>query len=152
MPRIERHANVVWEGNLARGTGRISAGTGAFTDLDYSLAVRIGKGTEGKTSPEELLAAAHAGCFATSLAGELTRVGAPPERLDITSNVVMDEVEGQGHVIVESQLRVRARATGIDEDTFGRVVREADEGCSFSKLIKASARVSMDARLEVADG
>ena len=152
MPRIERHANVIWEGNLARGTGRITAGTGAFTDLDYSLAVRVGKGTEGKTSPEELLAAAHAGCFSTSLAGGLTRAGAPPERLDVTSNVVMDAVEGKGHVIVESQLRVRARVAGIDEDTFRRVVGEADEGCPFSRLIKASANVSIDAQLEVADG
>ena len=149
MPRIERHANVVWEGNLARGTGRISAGTGAFADLDYSLAVRVGKGTERKTSPEELLAAAHAGCYATSLAGELTQAGAPPGRLDITSNVVMDEVEGHGHVIVESQLRVRAHVAGIDQDAFRRVVAEADEGCPFSKLIKASAKVSIDAELEV---
>jgi osmotically inducible protein OsmC len=148
LPRIERHANVVWEGNLARGTGRISAGTGAFEGLDYSIAVRIGKGTEGKTSPEELLAAAHAGCYATSLAGELTQAGSPPEQLDITSNVVMDEVEGQGHVIVESQLRVRARVADIDEEAFRRVVAEADEGCSFSKLIKASAKVSIDAELE----
>jgi osmotically inducible protein OsmC len=152
VPRIERHANVVWEGNLARGTGRISAGTGAFTDLDYSLAIRVGKGTEGKTSPEELLAAAHAGCFSTSLAGELTQAGSPPERLDVTSNVVMDEVEGKGHVIVESQLRVRARVAGIEEDTFMRVVGEADEGCPFSRLIKASAKVSIDAQLEVANG
>ncbi len=152
MPRTERHANVVWEGHLARGTGRITAGTGAFTDLDYSLAVRVGKGTEGKTSPEELLAAAHAGCFSTSLAGELTHAGTPPERLDVTSNVVMDEVEGKGHVIVESQLRVRARVAGIDEDTFRRVVGEADEECPFSRLIRASANVSIDAQLEVADG
>ena len=108
----------------------------------------IGKGTEGKTSPEELLAAAHAGCFATSLAGELTQAGSPPEQLDITSNVVMDEVEGEGHVIVESQLRVRARVAGIDEEAFRRVVAEADAGCSFSKLIKASAKVSIDAELE----
>jgi lipoyl-dependent peroxiredoxin len=78
MPRIERHANVFWEGNLARGSGTISAGTGAFEALPYSNAVRIGQGNEGKTSPEELLAAAHAGCFATSLAGELTRAGSPP--------------------------------------------------------------------------
>ena len=96
-----------------------------------------------------MLAAAHAGCYATSLAGELTRAGAPPERLDITSNVVMDEVEGQGHLIVESQLRVRARVAGIDQDAFRLAVAEADEGCSFSKLIKASAKVSIDAELEV---
>jgi lipoyl-dependent peroxiredoxin len=148
VPRIERHAHVVWEGNLARGSGRISAGTGAFAGLEYSNAVRIGKGTEGKTSPEELLAAAHAGCFATSLAGELTRAGSPPERLDVTSNVVMNEVEAKGHVIVESQLRVRASVPGIEESAFRRVVEEADVGCPFSMLIKASAKVSIDAELE----
>jgi lipoyl-dependent peroxiredoxin len=149
MPRIERHANVVWEGNLARGTGLISAGTGAFTDLEYSNAVRIGRGDEGKTSPEELLAAAHAGCLATSVAGELSRAGTPPERLDVHANVVMNEVEGKGHLIVESQVRVRARVPGIDETAFRRVVEEADSGCPFSALIKASAKVSVDAELEV---
>ena len=148
MPRIERHANVVWEGNLARGSGLISAGTGAFVQLEYSNAVRIGKGNEGKTSPEELLAAAHAGCLATSVAGELTRAGAPPERIDVTANIVMDEVEGKGHQIVESQVRVRVRVPGIEEDAFRRVVKEADEGCPFSNLIKASAKVSIDAELE----
>ncbi|MFL6014028.1 MAG: osmotically inducible protein OsmC, partial [Gaiellaceae bacterium] len=63
-------------------------------------------------------------------------------------NVVMDEVEGQGHVIVESQLRVRARVAGVDADAFRRIVAQADGGCSFSKLIKASAKVSIDAELE----
>ena len=87
-----------------------------------------------------------------SLAGELTQAGSPAEQLDITSNVVMDEVEGEGHVIVESQLRVRARVTGIDEESFRRVAAEADASCPFSKLIKASAKVSIDAQLEVADG
>jgi osmotically inducible protein OsmC len=149
MPRIERHANVVWEGSLARGRGLITAGTGAFANLEYSNAVRIGKGDEGKTSPEELLAAAHAGCFATSVAGELSRAGTPPERLDVNANVVMNEVEGRGHLIVESQVRVRARVPGIDEDAFRRIVEEADSGCPFSTLIKASAKVSIDAELEV---
>jgi osmotically inducible protein OsmC len=149
LPRIERHANVVWQGNLARGSGLISAGTGAFQQLEYSNAVRIGKGNEGKTSPEELLAAAHAGCLATSVAGELTRAGAPPERIDVTANIVMDEVEGKGHQIVESRVRVRARAPGIEEDAFRSVVEEADLGCPFSALIKASAKVSIDAELEV---
>jgi osmotically inducible protein OsmC len=148
VPRIERNANVVWEGNLARGSGRISGGTGAFENLEYSNAVRIGKGDEGKTSPEELLAAAHAGCFATSLAGELTRAGSPPERLNVTVNVVMDEVPEKGHLIVESQLRARARVDGIDEENFRRVIEEADAGCPFSVLIKASAKVSIDAEME----
>jgi len=148
VPRIERNANVVWEGNLARGSGRISGGTGAFENLEYSNAVRIGKGDEGKTSPEELLAAAHAGCFATSLAGELTRAGSPPERLNVPVNIVMDEVPEKGHLIVESQLRARARVDGIDEESFRRVVEEADAGCPFSVLIKASAKVSIDAEME----
>jgi len=148
MPRIERHANVVWQGNLARGSGTISAGTGAFEQLEYSNPVRIGKGDEGKTSPEELLAAAHAGCLATSVAGELTRAGWPPERLDVRANIVMDEVEGKGHLIVESQVRVRARVPGIDQGAFPGIVEEADAGCPFSALIRASARVSIDAELE----
>jgi lipoyl-dependent peroxiredoxin len=144
MPRIERHADVVWDGSNARGNGTITAGTHAFAELPYSLAVRIGKGTEGKTSPEELLAAAHAGCFAMSLAGELRE--ADPH-LEVRANVVMDEVEGKGHLIVESQLHVRARAA-VDEETFRTAVAAADEGCPFSQLIKASARVTIDAELE----
>jgi lipoyl-dependent peroxiredoxin len=144
MPRIERHADVVWDGSNARGSGSITAGTGAFAELPYSLAVRIGKGAEGKTSPEELLAAAHAGCFAMSLAGELRE--ADPH-LQVRANVVMDEVEGKGHVIVESQVHVRARAT-VDEETFRAAVAAADEGCPFSQLLKASARVTIDAELE----
>src|SRR3954469_13832794 len=124
MPRIERNANVVWEGSLARASGSISGGTGPLKALGYSNAVRIGKGNEGKTSPEELLAAAHAACFATSLAGELTRAGSPPERLNVTADIVMDEVQGQGHLIVESRLHARARVDGIDEEGFGRVVEE----------------------------
>ena len=148
MPRIERTADVVWEGNVARGTGRITARTGAFEALPYSLPTRIGQ-AEGKTSPEELLAAAHAGCFATSLAGELTRAGTPPERLDITANIVMDEVEGKGHLIVESQVGIRARVPDIDRSAFRRIVEDADAGCPFSTLIKAGAKVSIDAQLEV---
>ena len=148
MPRIERHADVYWDGTNTRGRGRIDAGTGAFTNLEYSNAVRIGKGDEGKTSPEELLAAAHAGCFATSVAGELSRAGTPPERLDVHANVVMNEVESKGHLIVESQVRVRARVPGIEVSAFRRVVEEADTGCPFSALIRASAKVSIDAELE----
>ena len=109
MPRIERTAEIVWEGNLARGTGSISAGSGAFTAQPFSNASRIGQ-PEGKTSPEELLAAAHGGCFTTSLAGELTSLGHPPERSRSTCRIVMDEVEGQGHQIVGSLVTVVAPA------------------------------------------
>jgi osmotically inducible protein OsmC len=147
VPRIRRSADVVWEGNLARGTGSISAGTGAFTGLAYSLPARVEAPGE-KTSPEELLAAAHAGCFGMSLAGELTAAGSPPERLDVSCTITMDEVEGKGHVVVDSTIEARARVPGADADRLRRAVEAADEGCSFSKLIRASASVSVHARLE----
>jgi len=146
MPRIRRSADVVWEGNLARGNGRISAETGAFADLPYSSAVRIGPPAD-KTSPEELLAAAHAGCFAMSLAGELSKASAPPERLEVTCTVTMDEVEGKGHLIVDSTIEATARVS-LDPDSFRRAVEAADAGCTFSTLIRASASVSINARLE----
>ena len=136
MPRIERVAEVVWEGNLARGGGSIAAGTsGAFDALPYTLASRIAQ-PEGKTSPEELLAAAHGACFTMSLAGELTGIGHPPERLETTCRIVMDEVEGQGHQIVGSQLTVRVRVPDVDDATLATTVERADEECPFSALLK----------------
>jgi osmotically inducible protein OsmC len=100
MPRIERTAEIKWEGNLARGSGSIhAASSGAFGPLPYTLASRIGS-PEGKTSPEELLAAAHGGCFASSLAGELTMLGVPPQWLEVSCTIVMDEVKENGHQIV----------------------------------------------------
>jgi len=148
MPRIVREADVVWEGNVARGAGRISAATSrAFVDLGFSLPSRVGAAA-GKTSPEELLAAAHGGCFAMSLASELTSAGTPPERLIVRCTITMDEVEGRGHQIVHSAIEARAVAPGADREGLAQAVVEADEGCPFSALIRASAEVSVDARLE----
>ena len=115
MPRIERSADVSWEGNVARGEGLITGETGAFAELPFSLATRIAK-TAGKTSPEELLAAAHGGCLTMSLATELTEAGTPPTRLDVTCTIVMDEVEGQGHQIVGSNITVSAAVDGASDD------------------------------------
>src|SRR5262245_55014687 len=118
MPRIVREAAVTWDGNLVRGAGSLTAATsGAFTGLPYSLATRVGK-AEGSTSPEELLAAAHGGCFTMSLAGELTGAGTPPGRLDVRCTITMDEVEGGGHRIVHSALDVSAHVPGIDTGSF----------------------------------
>jgi osmotically inducible protein OsmC len=148
VPRIERTADVRWEGNLARGAGLISAGSSeAFTELAYTSASRIGQ-PEGKTSPEELLAAAHGGCFTMSLAGELTAIGHPPESIEVTCRIVMDEVPGQGHQIVGSELTAAVTAPGVDEAAFAAVVQVADEGCPFSALLKRSgATVDISAAL-----
>ena len=143
MPRIVRDADVAWEGNLARGHGALTAATsGAFIGLSYSLPTRIGD-PEGKTSPEELLAAAHGGCFTMSLAGELTGAGAPPGRLDVHCRITMDEVEGRGHLVVHSALDVRAKVPGVDEEALARAVEAAHEGCSFSSLLR-DAGVGID--------
>ena len=147
MPRIERTAAIVWEGNVARGRGAISAGSGAFSGLPYSLAARIGQ-PEGKTSPEELLAAAHGGCITMSLASELATAGTPAGRLEVTCRIVMDEVEGQGHQIVGSQVELVADAEGLDDAGLQSAAAKADEGCPFSALLRrAGAEVHVTARL-----
>ena len=146
MPRVVRQAQVEWEGSLSRGTGPATAtSTGTF-ELPIDLPSRIAD-KPGKTSPEELLAAAHAGCYSTSLAGEIARAGGTCERLDVTCTVTLDEVEGKGHLIVSSELDVRARAAGLDEAGLEQAARKADEGCTFSALIRASASVTVRAEL-----
>jgi len=129
MPRIERSAHVVWEGNIARGSGSISGDSGAFSSLAYSNATRIGA-PQGKTSPEELLAAAHGGCLTMSIAAELSQAGTPPSRLEVTCRVVMDEVEGRGHQIVASYVTIGGDAVPDD------ILERADAGCPFSTLLK----------------
>jgi lipoyl-dependent peroxiredoxin len=147
MPRIERRAEIVWEGNLARGAGSISAASGAFTGLPYTEPSRIGD-PEGKTSPEELLAAAHGGCISMSIAGELARARTPPGRLEVSCLIVMDEVEGQGHQIVGSQVEAVVTADGLDDEGLQAALVKADEGCPFSALLKrAGAEVRVTARL-----
>jgi osmotically inducible protein OsmC len=147
VPRIQRGANVTWDGNLARGSGSIAAATGAFDDLPFSLASRVEQ-PAGKTSPEELLAAAHAACYAMSLAGELTIAGSAPQHLDVTATVTLDEVEGSSHRIVASDVVARARVPGIDETALQEVAKTASRGCPFSALVEASGRVTVKATLE----
>jgi osmotically inducible protein OsmC len=147
MPRIVREAEIDWEGTTARGSGVVKAvSTGSF-ELPSTIASRVDI-VEGKTSPEELLAAAHATCFVTSLGSELARLGAPPERMYVRCTITMDEVEGSGHRIVASHIAARAVAPEADEATFTAAAQAADEGCPFSALIRASATVSVEATLE----
>jgi lipoyl-dependent peroxiredoxin len=147
VPRIVREAALSWSGNVARGSGTITAASsGSFEALPYTLASRVGP-PEGKTSPEELLAAAHGACFTMSLATELATAGTPPERLDVRCVVTMDEVEGKGHQIVHSQIDARGTVPGVDEAGFAQAAEAADAGCPFSALIRASATVGVSATL-----
>ena len=144
MPRTERMASIVWEGNVARGGGVITAGSGAFEGLPYTLATRIGN-PEGKTSPEELLAAAHGGCLTMSLATELTQSGTPPGRIESRCLIVMDEVPDEGHQIVASHVTLHAAIDGADPDALAAALERADAGCPFSCLLrKAGVEVTIE--------
>jgi osmotically inducible protein OsmC len=143
MPRIERSAKVEWEGSVSRGAGTISGDTGAFTGLPYTLASRLGD-PDGKTSPEELLAAATAGCFTTSLGSELARDKTPPTRMEIHCLIVMDEVPDQGHQIVGADITVHAEVKGTSDEALAAAIERADEGCPFSSLLRrAGATVTV---------
>jgi osmotically inducible protein OsmC len=135
----------VWKGNVARGGGEISAD--AFGPLGFSLASRIDR-ADGETSPEELLAAAHAGCYAMSLAGELAGAGRRNATVEVSATVTLDEVEGGSHRIVASTLHARARVQDMEGAELERIAHTADEGCPFSALIKASGTVTVTAELE----
>jgi lipoyl-dependent peroxiredoxin len=150
VPRIVREAEIDWEGTTARGSGVVrAASTGSF-ELSATIASRI-EVIEGKTSPEELLAAAHATCFVTSLGSELARLGAPPERMHVRCTITMDEVEGAGHRIVSSDIAARAIVPGADDATLAAAADAADAGCPFSALIRATATVTVEAVLEGGD-
>jgi osmotically inducible protein OsmC len=147
MPRIVREADVRWEGTVSRGQGIVKAASSSAFELPITIASRVGD-PEGKTSPEELLAAAHASCFVTSLGSELHRVGAPAERVDVHCTITMDEVDGKGHLIVHSELAAHVVAPGADEALLAEAAQAADEGCPLTALIRASATVTYEATLE----
>jgi len=147
MPRIVREADITWEGTLSRGAGVVSAASSGAFDLPVTIASRVGEDPEGKTSPEELLAAAHATCWVTSLAGELAKAGTPPEHLEVRCTITMDEVEGKGHQIVLSELEATGVVPAADEASFAGAVAAADAGCSFSALLRAGAQVRASGRL-----
>jgi osmotically inducible protein OsmC len=147
VPRIVREAEIAWEGTTARGSGVVTAGSSGAFALPTTIASRVAD-PEGKTSPEELLAAAHASCYVTSLGSELARMGTPPERMHVHCRVTMDEVEGMGHRIVSSAITARGAVPGADAATFAQAAEAADAGCPFSALIRASATVTIHAELE----
>jgi osmotically inducible protein OsmC len=143
VPRIERSVKVEWEGSVSRGAGTITGDTGAFSGLPFSLPSRIGD-PEGKTSPEELLAAATAGCFTMSLGSELARDKTPPAHLEVHCVIVMDEVPDEGHQIVGADLTVHADAEGVSDEALEAAIERAEAGCPFTTLLKkAGATVTV---------
>ena len=142
-----RRAETTWSGPLATGTGTVSAASsGTFADLPVSWAART-ESPDGKTSPEELLAGAHAACFAMAFAGALGRAGTPPEQLDVSADVTFDKVEA-GWRVVSSALTVRARVPGISEADFQAMAAATRDACPISVALAGNVALSVAATLE----
>jgi osmotically inducible protein OsmC len=142
-----RRAEATWKGDLATGKGVVSGkSSGTFSGLEVSWARRSEADANGVTSPEELLAAAHASCFAMALSAGLARGGTPPEELQVSSEVTFDKV-GDGFKVVSSALEVRGRVPGIDAAAFQTAAEGAKDGCPISGALKGNVELSVKASL-----
>ena len=141
-----RQARAVWNGDLATGSGEVSAVTsGKFSALPVSWGART-EAPQGKTSPEELLAAAHASCFSMALSAGLAKGGTPPKRLEVTSKITFDKV-GADWTVVSSELEVRGDVPGIDQAAFSKAAEGAKDGCPISRALKNNVKLSVKATL-----
>jgi osmotically inducible protein OsmC len=141
----ERRAQTTWEGDLASGSGTFIVGSGSIGPQEVSWRARTEE-PGGNTSPEELLAAAHASCFSMALSGSLARAGTPPRRLETEAVVTFDKLNG-GWGVTKSALRVRGDVPGADEDAFRRAADDAKENCPISQALKGNVELSVDASL-----
>jgi lipoyl-dependent peroxiredoxin len=139
----KRQASARWDGSLTDGNGTMRMATGAF-EGPYSFQSRFQEG-DG-TNPEELIAAAHAGCFSMALSGELGRAGNEPESVETDATVHLEEVEG-GFAITRIELSTRARVPGISDDEFQEIANAAKQGCPVSQALAGVDSIELDARL-----
>jgi len=141
-----RHASVVWTGSLVEGSGMITyVSSGAIARLPISWASRT-SAHEGRTSPEELLAAAHASCFSMALSSRLAKNGTPATSLEVRADVTFDQGAG-GWKVAASKLTVRGDVPGIDVATFERLAVDAKDNCPISQALKGNVELSVEASL-----
>jgi osmotically inducible protein OsmC len=141
---IERNAHATWEGDRG-GSGQFDTGSGAISGQEVTYASRF-EDSGGKTSPEELIAAAHATCFSMALAGGLAKDGHPPTRLETDGLVTLDQVDGAFR-ITSVKLSVRGEVDGLDEDAFRAAAETAKEGCPVSNALADSIEITLEATL-----
>jgi lipoyl-dependent peroxiredoxin len=140
---MKRKASAVWKGGLKDGAGTISTGSGVLSDTQYSFSTRFEEGTG--TNPEELIAAAHAGCFSMALSGQLGNAGVTAENISTSATVTLEKTDA-GFTVTKVHLDVTARIPGGDQQVFETAANNAKAGCPISRLLKAE--ITMDARLE----
>jgi len=142
---VQRTAHVTWQGDLLSGSGRIdSVGSGAISGLDVTWKSRSEESEGGQTSPEELLAAAHASCFSMALSSGLAKAGTPPDSLEVRATSTF--VPGTG--ITAMKLDVTGRVQGMDEAAFQEAAHAAGENCPVSQALKGNVDISVDAHVE----
>jgi len=144
MATAERTATTNWEGDLAHGNGILSFASGATGDLPVTWASRTSR-SEGRTSPEELVAAAHASCFAMALSHGLTEAGHRPDSLAVSATVTLDM--DAGPKVSSSAISVEGRVPGIDESQFKELADEAGAGCPIGGALKGNVGITVDAKL-----
>ncbi len=138
---MQRKGTALWRGNLEHGKGELSTESGALKSVPYSFSMRFGD-TPG-TNPEELIGAAHAGCFTMALSGALAKKGFIADTLE-TSATVTFEKKGEGFEITSSKLKLRARVPDIDAKTFQEIAEDSKKNCPVSKLLKAEITLDID--------
>ncbi len=147
MAKAERRAEVEWQGSLIQGSGRIvGVGSGAIGNLPITWAARTER-SDGKTSPEELLAAAHAACFAMAFSHGLAQAGTPAERLNVNATCAFEQVEG-GWKVSTMVLDVRGRVPGLDQSGFEKAAQQAGQSCPVSGALRNNVAISVNAHLE----
>ncbi len=140
---MERTASAVWRGGLKDGKGTISSQSNALKDLQYSFSTRFEDGIG--TNPEELIAAAHAGCFTMALSGQLTGAGLTAEKIDTTAAVSLEKTDA-GWTVTKIHLTTKARVAGVEKAKFDELAKAAKAGCPISRLL-AAAEITLDATL-----
>lgn len=140
---MKRSASAVWNGGIKDGKGRISSDSGVLSDTQYSFSTRFESGNG--TNPEELIAAAHAGCFSMALSGQLGAAGLTADSINTKATVEIEK-DGAGFTITKVHLEVRAKVPGVDQQAFEKAANDAKTGCPVSKVL--NAQISMDAQLE----
>jgi osmotically inducible protein OsmC len=141
---MNRSASAVWHGGIKDGKGTISTQSGALKDLQYSFGSRFEEGVG--TNPEELLGAAHAGCFTMALSGQFTEAGIKPETIETTAVVTLEMLKDGGPTITKIHLTTKVTASGVDKAKFDELAHNAKTGCPLSKVLKA-AEITLDAQL-----
>lgn len=142
----QRTAEATWEGDLAKGQGRVKGTTGALPEVAVSWSART-ESPGGRSSPEELLAAAHAACFSMALSAGLARMQKPPERLDVRATCAFEKV-GEAWKVTRMEITARGRVPGLDASGFADAAKKAGENCPISGALKGNVEIRVDATLE----